>query len=96
MFIQGKEHDWVELNKKFPVQCRYCSGFIQGRVSYAMYAYLYGVCIAPLRAGYVCTVCRIAVHTKCQKSVPYCSGVSILLDIALNEHTVFLIGSSNS
>jgi hypothetical protein len=58
MFVQGKEHEWVEHKKKIPVQCRYCGGFIQ----------------VPMRPGYVCKVCRIPVHTKCQMMIPYCSG----------------------
>ena len=29
-----------------------------------------------VRPGSVCKICRICVHTKCQLSVPYCSGVS--------------------
>ncbi|XP_019849446.1 PREDICTED: uncharacterized protein LOC105316914 [Amphimedon queenslandica] len=58
IFVQGKEHEWTDFNKKFPVQCRYCNGFIQVSV----------------RPGTVCKICRISVHTKCQLSVPYCSG----------------------
>ena len=30
ILVQGKEHQWTDYNKKFPIQCRYCAGFIQG------------------------------------------------------------------
>ena len=36
-----------------------------------------------VRPGSVCKICRICVHTKCQLSVPYCSGVSQTDDNAL-------------
>ena len=32
--------------------------------------------VVSVRPGTVCKICRISVHTKCQLSVPYCSGVS--------------------
>ena len=32
ILVQGKEHEWADVNKKYPVQCRYCGGFLQGEV----------------------------------------------------------------
>ena len=32
ILVQGKEHEWADVNKKYLVQCRYCGGFLQGEV----------------------------------------------------------------
>lgn len=60
ILVQGKEHEWTDVNKKKLVQCRYCGGFLQAHV----------------RPGIECKVCRMYVHSKCQIYVPYCSGES--------------------
>lgn len=56
--VVGTEHEWSELHYKIPVPCGYCGQLL--------------VDIA--KQGVKCKECKLTVHHKCKKNVPYCSG----------------------
>jgi hypothetical protein len=56
--VAGRDHDFVENEKKRPTKCAYCGGMIQ----------------PPISKGVKCRSCKMNVHHRCQNSVAYCHG----------------------
>ena len=65
--VAGQEHDWVLLQYKLPVPCGYCGGLLK----------------EVHKQGLKCRECKMSIHHKCKKHVPFCSGVSQTLQLAL-------------
>jgi hypothetical protein len=56
--VSGRDHDFVESEKRRPALCAYCGGMIQ----------------PPISKGVKCRSCKMNLHHRCQNSVPYCHG----------------------
>lgn len=63
--VAGQEHDWVQLQYKLPVPCGYCGGLLK----------------EVHKQGLKCRECKMSIHHKCKKHVPFCSGVSQTLQL---------------